>query len=322
MKHFDLPQGIIQKFQEERLAVVPRIIEQASSIPVSHRWNVLFRVSTNPFSEVISLDIQDDLKSVYQVSRLEDLAPQYFGEGKQWGVIVAPRMGTWSRKRIVFLEHWFVTNPSDWTPILNIVKQEWRLPFDAVQVAVNPQHREASYLREWGRARLEACAYVGDWGSKLPMGLTSDLSKKLSSTFNQALDVWWPDLCQLIEPNVLGSDRDEVINQLRKGLNQSRENGGILNLYDEQGLAGHVSWSLGSDAELLIPQCWQIQCIVVRPDLRGRGIGKHLYATAARKMNLSMVPLVCARVQNDNLPSLKSLEAVGTESILESFLLA
>ncbi len=322
MKNLDLPQRIIQKFREERLSVVPRIIEQASNIPVSHRWDVLFRVSTNPFSEVISVDIQDELMSVYQVSRLEDLAPRYVGAGEQWGLIVTPRMRTWSRQRIAFLEHWFVTKKSDWTAIVNIVKQEWPLPFDAIQVAFHPQHRGTSYLCEWGHAQLEACAYVGDWGSTLSMVPNSDLSRRFSLDFNQDLDAWWPDLCRLIEPNVLGPDRAIVITQLRKGIDQSRLNGGILNLYDEQGLAGHVSWSLGSDAELLIPQCWQIQFIVVRPDLRGQGIGKHLYTEAAQKMNLSMIPLVCARVQSDNLPSLKALEAVGTERVLESFLLA
>jgi len=322
MKNLNLPQRIVQKFREERLSVVPRIIEQASSLPVTDRWEVLFRVSTNPFSEAISVDIQDELMSVYQVSRLEDLAPRYFGAGEQWGIVVAPRIGTWSRKRIVFLEHWFVTNPSDWTTIVNILKQEWPLPIDAVEVAIHPQHRETSHLCEWSRAQLEACAYVGDWGNKFPMVPTSDLSKRFSLSFNQDLDAWWSDFCCLIEPNVLGPDQAVVFDQLRKGLDQSRENGGILNLYDEQGLAGHVSWSMGSDAELLIPQCWQIQCIVVRPDLRGQGLSRHLYAVAAQKMNLGQIPLVCARVQSDNLPSLKALVTVGAERVSESFLLA
>ena len=113
-----------------------------------------------------------------------------------------------------------------------------------------------------------------------------------------------------------------VLTQLRKGISQCQEHGGVLNLYDERGLAGHVSWCLGSDAELLLPLCWQIHWIVVRPDLHGREISKLLYVEASKKMNLAKTPLVCARVQSGNLASLKTLEALGGVRVAENYLIA
>ena len=76
MKRLDFPPRIIRKFRETRLSSVPRVIREASAIPVSTRWEVLFRLSTAPFSETISREVQDELKAVYQVSRLEALAPR------------------------------------------------------------------------------------------------------------------------------------------------------------------------------------------------------------------------------------------------------
>ena len=180
MKRLDFPPRIIRKFRETRLSSVPRVIREASAIPVSTRWEVLFRLSTAPFSETISREVQDELKAVYQVSRLEALAPRYFGSEEEWGIVVAPRVGIWSRERIAFLEHWFVSSPDHWDCIVDSVKREWGLPFESVQLAMSPEHREMCFLNQRSSARLESSVYLGDWTDFAPVAGLSDFLKNFS----------------------------------------------------------------------------------------------------------------------------------------------
>ncbi len=316
MNRLTLHQNIVQKFRESYLGAVPPVIERASSVSLAQRWDVLFHCSTQPKSEVIDSDVQTMLMDLYQVKTLGDLSPKYVGEGEHWGAIISPRIGTWVRKRVACIEHWFVTNPSDLLTMLDRVKAEWDLPCDAIQLPISPNHRSVSFLAEMPQACLEECAYVADWGATRPPLLTSKVFKEFSFFHDQDLDAWWPEFCRLLEPESLGPEPEKINSQLRKGMEQSLHSGGILNVYDHQGLAGHVSWYRGSNAELLIPQCWQIHYIVVRPNLRGQKVAQYLYALAARRMNVDHVPLVSARMQGANVHSRKAFEAVGAENVL------
>ena len=319
MNRLTLHQNIVQKFRESYLVAVPPVIERASSVSLAQRWDVLFQYSTQPKSELINPDVQTMLMDLYQVETLGDLSPKYVGEGVRWGAIISPRIGTWERKRVACIEHWFVTNPADLLTMLDRVKVEWDLPCDAIQLPISPNHHSVLFLAEWPQVCLEECAYVADWGRQRPPLLTSKVFKEFSFFHNQDLDAWWPDFCRLLEPESLGPELEKVNSQLRKVMERSLHSGGILNVYDHQGLAGHVSWYRGSDAELLIPQCWQIHYIVVRPNLRGQNVAQYLYALAARRMNVDHVPLVSARVQGANVHSRKAFEAVGAENVMEHY---
>jgi hypothetical protein len=319
MSSLTFHQNIVQKFRESYLSAVPPVIERASSVSLAQRWDVLFQYSTQPKSELINPDVQTMLMDLYQVVTLGDLSPQYIGEGERWGAIISLRIGTWARKRVACIDHWFVTNPADLLTMLDRVKAEWHLPCDAIQLPISPNHRSVSFLAEIPQACLEECVYAADWSATRPPLLSSKVFKEFSFFHNQVLDAWWSDFCCLLEPEPLGSEPENEKSQLQKGMERSLHSGGILNVYDHQGLAGHVSWYRGSDAELLIPQCWQIHYIVVRPNLRGQKVAQYLYALAARRMNVDHVSLVSARMQGANVHSRKAFEAVGAENILETY---
>ncbi len=319
MNSLTLSQNIIQRFRAEYLSSVSPIIEHASTVSLAQRWNLLFQCSIQPKSELIDPEVQTMLMDLYQVATLEDLSPKYVGEGERWGAIISPRIGTWARKRVACIDHWFVANPADFFTMLDRVKTEWSFPCDAIQLPISPNHRSVSFLAEWPQACLEECVYAAAWGATRPPLLSSKAFKEFSFVHDQDLDAWWPDFCRLLEPESLGLESENVKSQLRKGMERSLHSGGILNVYDHQGLAGHVSWYRGSDAELLIPECWQIHYVLVRPNLRGQKVAQYLYALAARRMKLEQVSLVCARVQGANFHSRKALEAVGAENVLEYY---
>ena len=319
MNSLTLSQNIIQRFRAEYLTSVSPIIEHASTVSLAQRWNLLFQCSIQPKSELIDPEVQTMLMDLYQVAILEDLSPKYIGEGERWGAIISPRIGTWTRKRVACIDHWFVSSRSDLLPMLDRVKAEWHLPCDAIQLPISPNHRSVSFLAEGPQACLEECVYAADWGATRPPLLSSKVFKEFSFFHDQDLNAWWLDFCRLLEPEFLGPEPENVKSQLRKGMERSLHSGGILNVYDHQGLAGHVSWYRGSDAELLLPQCWRIHYIVVRPNLRGQKVAQYLYALAARRMKLEQVSLVCARVQAANFHSRKAFEAVGAENVLEYY---
>jgi hypothetical protein len=319
MNSLSLSQNIIQRFRAEYLTSVSPIIEHASTVSLGQRWDVLFQYSTQPKSELINPEVQTMLMDLYQVATLGDLSSKYIGEGERWGSIISPRIGTWAGKCVASIDHWFVSSRSDLLTVIDCVKAEWDFPCNAIQLSISPNHRAVSFLAEWPQARLEDCAYVADWGATRPPLLISKGFKEFSFFHDQELDAWWSDFCCLLEPEHLGPEPENLKSQLRKGMERSLHSGGILNVYDHQGLAGHVSWHRGSDAELLIPQCWQIHYIVVRPSLRGQKVAQYLYALAARRMNVDHVPLVSARMQSANFQSRKAFEAVGAENILETY---
>ena len=314
-----LSPDIIQKFREEYLASLPPIIDAASTVSLAQRWEVLLQCSISPRAELISPDLLSALLDLYQVTFLEQLLPKYLGEDSQWGAVVSPRMANTTGEPIAFVEQWFVVEPSNLRSLVAAVKARWPFPFSAIWIFLSPRHRCASYLSGWEAARLEECAYVADWGRARPAVPSVTKFSQFSCSLNQEMNVWWPDLFQELNRDGSASRSDGEVTSLKRGMEFCAKTGGIVNLYDARGLAAHISWSQGSEADLLIPQCWSIPFIFVRADLRGRGLAKHLYAFASQNMALEKIHFICARVQGENQASGKALESVGAERVMEYY---
>ncbi len=314
-----LHQHIIQKFCEEYLASISPLITRASKVSLAQRWEVFFQCSIAPPPEMIDPELRDSMLNLYQVPSLDYLLPKYLGEEEQRGAIVSPRVATATGTPIAFVEHWFVTDPKDLTLVVESVKKHWPFPFDAIWIPLCPDHRCASFLAGWENARLEECVYVADWGCSKPEVLSATKFSQFTCSTNQELIAWWPDFLRALNRDGVGQRSEDEVISLKRAMESCLRTGGIVNLYDHQGLAAHVSWRKGSQAELLIPQCWNVPYIFVRDDLRGQGVAKHLYALASQHMALDEIPLICARVQAENLPSQKVLEAVGAEKVLDYY---
>ncbi|MDT7043532.1 hypothetical protein [Candidatus Nitronereus thalassa] len=315
----NLSQDIIQKFREEYLTSLPPIIDRASTVRLSHRWDGLFQCSITPRAELISPDLLSSMLDLYQVPSFEQLLPKYLGEDAQWGGIVSPRVANITREPIAYVEQWFVSDPGDLKTLIEAIKTRWPFPFAAIWIPLSPRHRCASILPGWESARLAECAYVADWGCTRPDVPSVTKFNQFSCALNQGLDEWWPDLFQELNRDISASKADSEISSLKNSLESCLRTGGILTLHDVRGMAAVISWARGSDAELLIPQCWNIPCIFVRPDLRGQGLAKHLYALASQNMLLEENPFMCARVHGENQASCKALESVGAERVMEIF---
>lgn len=314
-----LSQNIVQKFREEYLAAVAPIVGQASPVSLVQRWDVLFQCSIAPKPEWIAPDLLATMLDLYQVPSHDQLLPKYLGNEEQWGAIVSPRVGTSTGEPIAFIEHWFVTDPSDLEQGVDAIKKLWPFPFQSIWISMSPQHRCVPYIKEWKHTCLAECAYVADWSHSRPEPRSATKFNELTCSTNQAVDSWWPELCREMIRDDVGLKSGREIDSLGKEMVLCLQTGGIVNLYDHRGFAAHVSWCKGGEAELLIPQCWNVPFIFVRSDLRGQGLAKHVYALASQKMVLDEIPLVCARVQADNQPSVKALDAVGAERVLEYY---
>ena len=319
MNGLTLHSDIVRKFRDEYLSSVPPVIAQASTVPVAQRWNALFQCSIAPKAEWVAPDIRGALLDLYRVSSIEKLIPKYFGDDDRWGAIVSPRVETETGERIAFIEHWFVTHPGDIERMILAIKSQWSLPFDMIFLPASPHHRCRSFLADWSQARLCECAYVAEWGRSQPAMPSAWRSNQYSCFTNQNLDSWWPEFCLLLGRYDAAPMLDRTVAALRNGMKHCLQTGGIVTLYDGQGLAAHVSWAKGSEAELLLPRCWNIHYVWVRPDLRGQGMSKYLYAVIGRQLDVEGIPLVCARAQADNLPSLKNFEGVGGERVREYY---
>lgn len=322
MNRLTLHKNIVQKFREEYLATVSPIIEHASPISLAQRWNVLFQCSIAPQPEWIAPDFLMAMLDMYQVPSYENLLPRYFGNEECWGAIVSPRVATTTGEPIAFIEHWFVSDPGDLEQITEAVKKLWPFPYAAIWIPITPGHRCASMIKGLESGCLKECAYVADWDRSRPEVRSVTKFSQFSCSTNQDLDSWWPDFCQVLSRGGTAPIPEFGIASLRKTMEACPQNGGIVTLQDDQGLAAHVSWYKGSDAELLIPQCWNIPYIFVRDDLRGQGLAKYVYALASQNMAFDEIPLVCARAQADNQPSIKALETVGAERVLEYYTVA
>lgn len=319
MSSLTLHQNIVQKFHEEYLAAVSPIVEQASPVSLAQRWDVLFQCSIAPKPEWMAPDSLAAMLDLYQVPSHEHLMPKYLGDDFHWGAIVSPRVATTTGEPIAFIEHWFVTDPGDLDHVVEAVKTQWPFPYSAIWIPMAPRHRCAPFINELESVNLKECAYVADWGRARPEVSSATKLSSFSCATNQALDSWGPDFCHVLKQGRAALIPERERASLRKRIESCLQTGGIVNLHDDQGLAAHVSWCQGSEAELLIPQCWNVPYIFVRHDLRGQGLAKHMYALAAQNMGLDEIPLICARVQEDNLPSVRALEAVGAERVLEYY---
>jgi hypothetical protein len=319
MNFMTLHQHIIQKFREEYLASISPIIDRASPVSMAKRWDLLFQCSISPNLEMIDPELQDSLLNLYQVHSLDFLFPKYFGNDEQWGAIVSPRISTTTGGPIAFIEHWFVTDPRDLTLVIESVKSRWPFDFEAIWIPLCPGHRCASFLQQQENVCLKECAYVADWSRSKPEVLSGTKFSQLTYSTNQKVNAWWPDLFRELSREESAATSEREMTSLKKRMEPCLRTGGIVNLHDDWGLAAHISWSQGSEAELLIPQCWNIPFIFVRSDLRGQGMAKHLYGLAAQKMVFDEMPLVCTRVQSPKQPSWKALESVGAERVMEYY---
>jgi len=319
MNSLALHQNRIQKFRDEFLSVASPVIQYASDISLAQRWNLLFQWSLNPKTELMDPDLQASLIDRYQVSSLTQLASTYLGNEDVWGAVVAPRIHTPTGDPIACFEHWFVTHPRDLQEAVDAVPPVWPFPFRSIWIPVSPSHRVVSCLKDWEPAHLQERAYVVDRRHSRPIAPSSTLLKAFSSSINPPLNIWWSEFCRMLTRKEVPDISKRTLHSLQKGVSACLETGGVLNLHDQYGLAGHVSWNKGSEPELLIPQCWTIQYIFVRQDLRGRGLARQLYALAFQNMVLDEVPLVCARVSAPNVSSWKALEGVGAERVMEYY---
>lgn len=317
MDSLTLHRDIVQKFREEFLSAVSPTIKHASSVSAEQRWGALFQCTISPNPDLIPLPLLASMLDLYQVSSPKQLVPKYLGNNEQWGAIVSPRVGTKTGQRIAFIEHWFVTKPEDFLHAVDTVKNLWPLPFDEIWMPISPQHRCALFIKERKDARLQECAFVANWGSACPLDPSGGIKSQFSFFTNQNLESWWQDFYQEVSRNPRVPISEGEIGSLKKGMDSCSQTGSIVNLYDKKGFAGHISWSKANEPELLIPECWNIHYVFLRSDLRGQGVSQSLYALAAQLMDLTRVPLVCARVEAENWPSLHSLEDVGAERVIE-----
>lgn len=313
-----ISQRIIEKLRAEYLSVVSPIIEQASTISLVQRWNALFQCSIAPKPEWIAPEVMASMLDVYHVASVEELLPKYLGNAEQWGAVVSPRIATTTGKPIAFIEHWFVTEPSDLEQVVDAVKTQWPFFCEAIWIPISPRHRCAPLVKAWNSIHVQEYAYVANLSRNHAVEISNQFSQYSIST-NQDVNSWWPVMYGELIREGKGRMSEDEMTSLKIGMKSSLITGGILNLNDSVGLAAHISCSHGSDAELLIPQCWNVPFVFVRDDLRGQGLAKYLYLLASQIMNFEDISLVCARVQAENQPSWKVLEAIGAEREMELY---
>ncbi len=316
MNTLTVPQYIVPKFRDEYLAAVSPIVEQASSISLVQRWDVLFQCSIAPKREWMAPDFLATMLDVYQVLSHDQLMPKYLGNEEHWGAIVSPRIDTASGKPIAYIEHWFVSQSNDLEQVVEAIKKLWPFPFQAIWIAMSPQHRCVPFIQERKNACVKEYVYVADWSHSRPEPTSSTNFHEFTCLPNEPLDSWWRDFTQALNRDGKEWISEREIDSMRKGMQLSLKTGGLLNLYDLHGLAAHISWSKGSEIELLLPECWNITYIFVREDLRGQGLATYMYALASQNMSLVDISLICAHAQAAKPSSCQALESVAAERVL------
>jgi ribosomal protein S18 acetylase RimI-like enzyme len=322
LKECCIPDSALSRFRDERLSTLSPLLADSSDISSAHRWNVFFHCSIQPQPDLIRTEVKHSLKDVYRVSTLDDLVPKYVGEGEQWGALVSPGVGNQENTPMALIDHWFVTDPSDFMRMFEMISVTWPWPFNGIRISISALHRCFSYLQGLATVHLEECVYGADWKHHPPSVTDSLSGGKFSVLVNQQLDQWLPDLWNCFRSSEGGVGNLGREAPLVKNLERSLETGGLLTLYDSQGFAGMVSWYHSSDAELLLLQYWHVPCIYVRPDLRNKKVGQYLYGLASRYMDLEKTGMIGARVQVGNVSSQRVLEKVGAERMMEYFMVS
>jgi predicted acetyltransferase len=140
---------------------------------------------------------------------------------------------------------------------------------------------------------------------------------------------WWAQYRALLDeqerlaPGLMEdwNDYETAAPQLEHELAELLENGGgIINLWQDHQLVGHISWRPYSYREQLIQRCWHIHNIVVKPSHRRQGLGVCLYRLALARMNLEATPVVAGLIKADNEASLKTAVKLG-RGIVDSYVI-
>ena len=320
LKECRIPDSALSRFRDERLSSLSPLLADSSDISLAHRWNVFFHCSIQPQPDLICAEVKNFLMDVYHVSTLDALVPKFVGEGEQWGALVSPGVGNQENTPIAIIDHWFVTDPSDFLRMFEMISVTWPWPFEGIRIPISSHHPYLSYLKGNTTVHLEECVYGADWKHHPPPVFDSLASRKFSVLVNHQLENWLPDLWRSLESSECGEDDLGRKNQIVKNLERSLGGGGLVTLYDSQGFAGMVSWYESSDAELLLLRYWHVPYIFVRPDLRNQKVAQYLYGLAAKHMNLKQTGLVVARVRTRNVSSQRVLENVGAERMVEYFI--
>lgn len=308
---------VISRFRDERLSSVSSLLSGSSPISLSQRWNVFFHCTLQLQPDLIRKEVKLALMDAYKVSSLDPLAPKFVRDGEEWGALVSPGIESKDNMPIALVDHWFITNPSDFLHMFKGISQRWPFPFAGIRLSLSPSHPSASYLRNIPKIHLQEHVYLADWKHHPPQDSESCTDRTFSMLVNQSLEDWLPDLWDCFRSSWGGQENSEWKAHIRANLERSLENGGLLTIYDSQGFAGMISWYDSSDAELLLVQYWHISFIFVRPDLRNQKVGQYLYGLAAQQMNLEKTGLMGARVQAENLASHRALEKAGAERVMD-----
>jgi hypothetical protein len=99
-----------------------------------------------------------------------------------------------------------------------------------------------------------------------------------------------------------------------------QEGGGVLNLWQNDQLIGHISWRPSSYREQLIQRCWHINNVIVKASHRRQRLGELLHNLALAQMNLEAGPIVAGLIRPGNEASLKTAVKLG-RGIVDSYVI-
>jgi len=273
--------------------------------------------------------VTPEVLDLFASAGLTQLEPHYLADpGGSWYALVTLRYNLRTRYRFCYARYWWARDRQALRRMVQTMIETWATaPFDwfkfraGYDSGLSPAdfHPEAIFQNHVVAGRPARTA-IGPTLARLE-------EMQLQVERPDQVGAWWKqyrallDEQELLAPGLMEdwNDYETAVLQLEQELAELLHNGGgIINLWQDQQLVGHISWRPHRYREQLIQRCWHIQNVIIKAPQRRQGLGICLHRLALAQMNLEATPIVAGLVRAGNEASLKTAAKLG-RGVVDSY---
>jgi hypothetical protein len=273
----------------------------------------------------------DEVSERLVLAGLTHLEPYYLADpGGSWYVLVTLRYNLRTRYRFCYARYWWARDRQALRSMVQMMIETWAAaPLDWFKFRVG--YGSGLAPADFHPQAIFQSHVVAGCPARTAMGPTLAMLEEMGLEVDRPDQVggWWAQYRTLLDeqerlaPGVMEdwNDYETAVVELKHELTELLEHGGgIINLWQDRELVGHISWRPHRYREQLIQRCWHIQNIIVKASQRRQGLGLCLHRLALAQMNLEVSPIVAGLVKADNEASLKTAAKLG-RGVVDSYVI-
>lgn len=276
--------------------------------------------------------VSEESLRLFAPAKAADMRPRYLaGEADDWYAVVMLRYNRRTRYRFCYVRYWWAAQPQAVQTMVQVIERAWQtIPFDWIKFRLgynttltptdfHPQAVLQTYVVAGCPARR-----IEDHESSRSLLAHLDIEQP-----TRLEERWWAPYQALLAqqerlaPGQMDDwpDIESALPELKQEMGALlQQGGGVINLWRQDQLIGHISWRPHTYREQLIRRCWHINNIIVEPAHRQQGLGQALHYLALERINLAATPIVAGLIQAGNKPSLRTAAKLGRH-IVDSYVI-